>query len=71
MQSVYKPIFFRLELSKEKEACMHEKTKLKDQIKKYETEFAKQMGRPLTKEDREYHKEDFERYKVRKILSIH
>lgn len=43
---------------------MHEKTKLKDQIKKYELEFAKQMGRALTKEDREYHKEDFERYKV-------
>lgn len=54
------------ELNKEKEACMHEKTKLKDQIKKYELEFAKQMGRALTKEDREYHKEDFERYKVLK-----
>jgi hypothetical protein len=41
-----------------------EKTKLKDLIKKYETDFIKTTGRQLSKEDREYHKEDFERYKV-------
>ena len=54
----------RIELNKEKDSCLHEKTKLKDHIKKYESEFMKQTGRPLAKEDREYHKEDFERYKV-------
>ena len=43
---------------------MAEKTKLKDLIKKYEAEFTKQSGRPLSKDDREFHKEDFERYKV-------
>ena len=58
--------FTLLELNKEKEISLHEKTRLKDQIKKHELEFVKQMGRPLNKEDREYHKEDFERYKILK-----
>ena len=54
----------RSELNKEKEMSLQEKTKLKDTIKKYESEFSKTNGRSLNKEDREYHKEDFERYKV-------
>lgn len=41
-----------------------EKSKLKDTIKKYESEFTKATGRALSKEDREYHKDDFEKYKV-------
>ena len=36
-------------------------------IKKYETDFIKATGRQLSKEDREYHKEDFERYKVNNL----
>jgi len=56
----------RPELLKEKEAVFQEKTKLKDKIKNFELEFTKQTGRPLAKEDREYHKDDFERYKVLK-----
>lgn len=55
-----------VELNKEKDSCLHEKTKLKDHIKKYETEFIKSTGRPLAKEDREFHKDDFERYKILK-----
>jgi len=55
-------------LNKEKDSCLHEKTKLKDHIKKYETEFMKSTGRPLAKEDREFHKDDFERYKVSLLL---
>ena len=43
-----------------------EKTKLKDLIKKHEIEFVKSTGRMLTKEDREFHKEDFEQYKILK-----
>jgi hypothetical protein len=43
---------------------LQEKTKLKEIIKKCESEFIKSNGRPLTKEDREFHKEDFEKYKV-------
>lgn len=54
------------ELVKEREISIIEKTKLKDLIKKYEIEFAKQTGRALSKEDREYHKDEFERYKVLK-----
>jgi hypothetical protein len=54
------------ELNKEKESCLFEKTKLKDHIKKYEIEFSKSTGRPLGKEDREYQKEDFEKYKILK-----
>jgi hypothetical protein len=60
-------IYFRAELNKEKEISLLEKTKLKDLIKKYETDFIKATGRQLTKEDREYHKEDFERYKVNNL----
>ena len=55
-------------MNKEKELSMLEKTKLKDLIKKYEIDFSKTNGRSLNKEDREFHKEDFERYKV---CSIH
>lgn len=54
------------ELLKEKEMVLQEKNKLKDKIKNFEVEFTKQTGRPLTKEDRDLHKEDFERYKVLK-----
>ena len=49
---------------KERDQSLLDKTKLKEVIKKYEMEFTKQSGRPLSKEDREFHKEDFERYKV-------
>jgi hypothetical protein len=51
-------------LNKEKEIALHEKAKLKETIKKYESEFAKANNRSLNKEDREFHKEDFEKYKV-------
>lgn len=54
----------RLQLNREKEVSNQEKTKLKDLIKKYEIEFARVNGRALSKEDREYHKDDFEKYKV-------
>lgn len=54
------------ELLKERDASVIEKIKLKDIIKKYEIEFTKINGRQLNKEDREYHKEEFERYKVLK-----
>lgn len=54
------------ELNKEKEIAAMEKTKLKELIKKYEIEFIKSTGRTLTKEDREYHKEEFEKYKILK-----
>lgn len=53
-----------MELNKEKEMALLEKSKLKDTIKKYESEFTKATGRALSKEDREYHKDDFEKYKV-------
>lgn len=53
-----------MELNKEKEISLLEKSKLKDMIKKYESDFTKATGRPLSKEDREFHKEDFEKYKV-------
>lgn len=43
-----------------------EKIKLKESIKKYEFEFIKSTGRSLTKEDREHHKEEFEKYKYLK-----
>ena len=55
---------FRPDLMKEREVSLLEKSKLKDLIKKYEIEFTKQTGRALTKEDREFHKDEFERYKV-------
>ena len=55
---------FRPDLMKEREVSLLEKSKLKDLIKKYEIEFTKQTGRSLTKEDREFHKDEFERYKV-------
>jgi hypothetical protein len=51
-------------LNKEKESSLLEKGKLKDVIKKYENDFNKATGRNLSKEDRDYHKEDFEKYKV-------
>ena len=57
-------INIRVELNKERELTMLEKTKLKEMIKRYEAEFFKFNNRQLSKEDREYHKEDFERYKV-------
>ena len=63
-------VYFRAELNKEKEISLVEKTKLKDLIKKYETDFIKATGRQLSKEDREYHKEDFERYKVNNLRKI-
>ena len=63
-------VYFRAELNKEKEISLLEKTKLKDMIKKYETDFIKATGRQLSKEDREYHKEDFERYKVNNLKKI-
>ena len=59
-------LFFSNELIKEKENAHLDKNKLKDQIKKCEADFQKAAGRALTKEDREYHKEDFERYKLLK-----
>ncbi len=49
---------------------MQEKLKLKDLIKKYESEFVKINGRTLSKEDREFHKEDFEKYKVSPFVSL-
>jgi hypothetical protein len=58
-------VFFRTELLKEREYSLSEKTKLKEIIKKYEIEFTKQNGRALVKEDREFHKDEFERYKVK------
>ncbi|CAF0964844.1 unnamed protein product, partial [Brachionus calyciflorus] len=54
------------ELTKEKDMATMEKTKLKELIKKYEIDFVKSTGRALTKEDREYHKEEFEKYKILK-----
>ncbi|RNA22132.1 FAM13A isoform X1 [Brachionus plicatilis] len=54
------------ELNKEKEMATLEKLKLKESIKKYEFEFIKSTGRSLTKEDRELHKEEFEKYKFLK-----
>lgn len=54
----------RHELNREKEQSLLEKSRLKDQIKKIEADFFKATGRQLTKEDREYHREDFEKYKV-------
>lgn len=53
---------------KERDQSLLEKTKLKDIIKKYEAEFVKQTGRQLTKEDREFHKDEFERYKVCSLI---
>lgn len=55
-----------MELNKEKDMALLEKSKLKDTIKKYESEFTKATGRALSKEDREYHKDDFEKYKFLK-----
>jgi len=49
---------------------LQEKLKLKDLIKKYESEFVKINGRTLSKEDREFHKEDFEKYKVSALSFI-
>lgn len=60
-----------MELNKEKEMALLEKSKLKDTIKKYESEFTKATGRALSKEDREYHKDDFEKYKVANLVSIY
>ncbi len=60
----------RSELIKERDQSLLEKTKLKEIIKKYEIEFIKQSGRPLSKEDREFHKDDFERYKVSRNLDF-
>lgn len=54
------------ELLSEKEMSVQEKAKLKDKIKNFENDFVKQTGRSLAKEDREFHKEDFERYKYLK-----
>ncbi len=51
-------------MNKEKEQSMLEKGKLKDVIKKIESDFMRTNGRQLTKDDREYHKEEFEKYKV-------
>ena len=62
--SVTSYFFNRAELNKEKEVSLHEKARLKETIKKYESEFNKANNRSLNKEDREFHKEDFERYKV-------
>lgn len=58
--------FSIIELNKEKDISLIEKAKLKDVIKKYEIEFSKINNRSLNKEDREFHKEDFERYKILK-----
>ena len=58
--------FKRSELLAEKDIAQQEKAKIKEKIKTFETEFTKQTGRPLAKEDREFHKEDFERYKILK-----
>ena len=55
----------RVELNKEKEMSLQEKARLKETIKKFESDFNKANNRSLNKEDREFHKEDFERYKVR------
>jgi hypothetical protein len=63
-------LFKRAELTKEKEASLQEKLKLKDLIKKYESEFVKINGRTLSKEDREFHKEDFEKYKVSDLIYL-
>lgn len=52
------------ELMKEKDVTLQEKTNLKDKIKNFENDFMKKMGRTLGKEDRELHKDDFDRYKV-------
>ena len=52
------------ELMKERDCAGVEKAKLKEVIKKYEMEWSRQAGRPLSKENRELHKEDFDRYKV-------
>ena len=54
----------RNELLREKDQSLLEKAKLKELIKKYEYEFIKSTGRKLTKDDREYHKDDFEKYKI-------
>ena len=62
--------FLRSELIKERDQSLLDKTKLKEVIKKYEVEFTKQSGRPLSKEDREFHKEDFERYKVSLVFCV-
>jgi hypothetical protein len=62
--------FLRGELIKERDQSLLDKTKLKEVIKKYEMEFTKQSGRPLSKEDREFHKEDFERYKVSLVFCV-
>lgn len=61
-------VFKRAELNKEKEISLHEKARLKETIKKYESDFNKANNRSLNKEDREFHREDFERYKVSFLL---
>jgi hypothetical protein len=51
-------------LLKEKELSLQEKNRLKDVIKKIEADFYKVKGRIITKEDKEYHREEAEKYKV-------
>ena len=57
--------FFRNELIKERDSTLQDKNKLKDIIKKHESDFLQINGRPLQKDDREFYKDDFEKYKVR------
>ena len=54
----------RNELLIEKDQALQEKAKLKDIIKRHESDFMQINGRALQKEDREFYKDDYEKYKV-------
>ena len=49
---------------KEKDLALQEKVKLKEIIKKFDSDFFQINGRTLQKDDREFYKDEFEKYKV-------
>jgi hypothetical protein len=58
-------LVFSSELLREKDALLYEKAKLKDIIKKCESDFIHAHGKQSAKDDRSSYKEEFEKYKVR------